>query len=343
MSKIRTLSQLNDAGFNVDGLEPVASSYDIGVSAEMLRQIKAANDPVGLQFIPSLNELNVLDDELDDPIADEAYSPVRGIVHRYPDRVLFKVSNVCAVYCRYCFRRDKIGAGSDHLSSDDFENALDYVSNTKDIWEVILTGGDPLTLSVKKLQRIVEVINRLDHIKILRIHSRIPIANPAVLVDTIYSVLESCEKSVYLVVHVNHADEITDDAIYALTAFRDTGCSILSQSVLLRGVNDNVQVLEDLFRTLAVYHVQPYYLHHLDRARGTSHFRVSLERGKALMAGLQGRVSGACLPKYMLDIPGGYGKVQVNDSSVCLVSEGVYEVTDYKGRTHIYTEGAIHD
>lgn len=341
MSRIRTLDQLSDAGFDVEGLEPVVSHYDLGISPEMRGQIKAANDPVGLQFIPSRRELDVRNDEMDDPIGDDVYSPVPGIVHRYPDRVLFKVSNVCAVYCRYCFRREKIGVGSEHLSADDFDQALAYIAETSEIWEVILTGGDPLTLSEKKLERIIRALNEIEHVKILRVHSRIPVANPSLISDTILSVFEKSVQSLQLVVHVNHADEITGDALTLLNKLSKTGFNIMSQSVLLKGVNDNVEALENLFRTLVRHRVQPYYLHHLDRARGTSHFRVSLERGKSLMKGLQGRISGICIPRYVLDIPGGHGKTPINDSTVRLISSGRYEITDYRGNVHFYEEGDL--
>lgn len=342
MSKrLRTLDDLASAGFDTDGLEAIAARYDIGVSPEILGQIKAANDVIGLQFIPSVYEGIVLRDEQEDPIGDEAHSPVSGIVHRYPDRVLFKVTNVCAVYCRYCFRREKIGAGSAHLSADDFEVALDYIKTHPEIWEVILTGGDPFVLSAQKLERIVDAIEGMDHVKVLRIHTRIPVANPRKINDTVMSVLNKTSQSLHVVLHVNHQDEITPEAVDVLCALRRAGCSLLSQSVLLRGVNDSVEALEGLFRSLVTHQVQPYYLHHLDRARGTSHFRVSLERGQELMRGLQGRVSGVCLPRYMLDIPGGHGKVPINGATVRPLGAGRYEVTDYRGFKHVYVEDPL--
>lgn len=339
--RLRTLRDLEGAGVDVAGLERVVASYDVGVSPEMVGQINAANDPIGRQFIPSLQELNVQPDEREDPIGDDAHSPVPGIVHRYPDRVLFKVTNVCAVYCRYCFRREKIGAGSAHLSADDFEGALAYIKTHPEIWEVILTGGDPFVLSAAKLARIFDAIESMDHVKVLRIHSRIPVANPSKISDTVIRVLNKFTKSLQVVLHVNHKDEMTPQAIAVLDKMRGAGCSLLSQSVLLKGVNDNVRALEDLFRALVTYQVQPYYLHHLDRARGTSHFRVPLERGQDLMRDLQGRVSGVCLPRYMLDIPGGHGKVPINDATVRPMGAGRYEVTDYRGFTHVYMEGDV--
>lgn len=341
MNRLRTLGQLEKAGFDVDGLAPVAARYDIGVSPEMLGQVRVANDPIGLQFIPSSREVNILDDEHEDPTGDDPHSPVRGIVHRYPDRVLFKVSNVCAVYCRYCFRREKIGAGSEHLNPEDFENAFAYIEKNPDVWEVILTGGDPFTLSSDKLKRIIERLNHVEHVKVLRIHSRIPVANPSLIDDTTLSVLKSYSKSLQIVLHINHADEMTGAAANVLRQMHLSGCSLSSQSVLLKGVNDNSETLENLFRSLIAHQVQPYYLHHLDRAKGTSHFRVSLERGQELMQSLQGRVSGICLPRYVVDIPGGYGKVPINPSTVRFIEKGRYEITDYNGGKHFYDEGDV--
>ncbi len=246
------------------------------------------NDPIGRQYIPNLAELNICADENTDPIGDDAHSPVKGIVHRYPDRALLKITNICAVYCRYCFRRDIIGAGSDHLISDDYAEAINYIKSHKEIWEVILTGGDPLILSAGKLQIIMDDLCTIDHVKVIRVHTRIPVANPDIIDNTILSVLESVTKSVYIVLHVNHAKEITEKSEDKILQLRRVNCSILSQSVLLNGVNDDAKTLERLFKKLIGMHVKPYYLHHLDRAKGTSHFRVSLARGRKIMKELQG-------------------------------------------------------
>ncbi|MGH1456110.1 MAG: KamA family radical SAM protein [Alphaproteobacteria bacterium] len=266
------------------------------------------------------------------------YSPMRGIVHRYPDRVLFKITNICAVYCRYCFRKEMIGAGAEHLSDEDFDAAIEYIRTHPQIWEVILTGGDPLILSARRLQKVVDSLNGIDHVRVIRIHTRIPIAQPSRIDETMLSVLKSVTKSLQMVVHVNHVREISDAARSAISSIRGVNVSLFSQSVLLKGVNNSPYILEDLFRELTILHVVPYYLHHLDRAKGTSHFRVSIEEGKEIMRDLQGRVSGISLPKYMLDIPGGHGKVPINDESVARLKDGIYRVTDYRGCTHLYIE-----
>lgn len=342
--RFRSLADLAGAGLLPVGDEAryiqLAGQYDIGISDHVRSLIRKTGRPekdvIGRQYIPTLDELNVLSDEESDPIGDEIYTPVGGIVHRYGDRVLFKVTNVCAVYCRYCFRREMVGAGAEHLSDDDFDRAIAYIKSHNEIWEVILTGGDPFVLSPRRLQKIIESLNAIEHVKIIRIHTRTPVANPSLVSDTLISVLKLSTKPIHVVLHINHVKEITADVVQKISRLRAVNCSILSQSVLLKGVNDDASVLENLFRKLVTLHVQPYYLHHLDRAKGTSHFRVSLERGQEIMKDLQGRVSGICLPKYMLDIPGGHGKIPVNESYVQVRDGDVYFVEDYQGCTHLY-------
>ena len=349
--RLRSIEDVREAGLlsndadSEDAYARLERQYDIGVTDHVVGQIQdlpsLKNDPVGRQYIPSLEELTVKNDEESDPISDGIYTPVRGIVHRYPDRVLLKISNVCAVYCRYCFRREMIGAGSEHLNDDDFEAAIDYIKAHKEVWEVILTGGDPLILSARRLQKIMEALEAIEHVKIIRIHTRIPVVYPDKIDDTILSVLKTISKAVYIVVHVNHVQEISESVESKILALFRANCSILSQSVLLKGVNDNVDALEKLFKNLVCIHVKPYYLHHLDRAKGTSHFRVSIKRGQEIMADLQGRVSGICLPKYMLDIPGGHGKIPVTQGYITGLDHNTYRVEDYQGCEHLYFDEEV--
>ncbi len=298
----------------------------------------AEKGAVARQYIPNDAELNILTDESSDPIGDEKHSPVGGIIHRYPDRVLFKVSNICDVYCRYCFRGDMIGAGSYSLNDDDLTRAIEYIESQKQVWEVILSGGDPLVLSARRLGKIFDALDEIEHVKIIRIHTRIPVSNPLKINDTLLSVLKDSSKAVHIVLHVNHAAEITSDVSAVIFKFRQNNCSVLSQSVLLNGVNDDAKILEDLFKKLISIHVKPYYLHHMDRAKGTSHFRVSIKRGQEIMRELQGRVSGICLPKYMLDIPHGHGKIPIDVPYINMLDDDKYCVEDYKGRKHSYRD-----
>ncbi|MCB1591381.1 MAG: lysine-2,3-aminomutase-like protein [Alphaproteobacteria bacterium] len=343
-TRYKSVSDLEQAG-----LLPGACSHDyadlgaryaIGVNSQVVGTIAdpvcPLQDPVGRQYLPSPEELQRAPEELRDPTGDEAHSPVTGIVHRYPDRVLLKISNICAVYCRYCFRREMVGPGQETLTDADLEKALAYIEATPAIWEVILTGGDPLVLSARRLESILDRLNRIAHVQVVRIHSRVPVADPQRITKTLCSVLKTSAKPLYVVIHINHPQEITESVVEALRELRASGCSLLSQSVLLKGVNDDARVLDSLFRALIGLHVKPYYLHHPDLAPGTGHFRVDIETGRAIMRALQGRLSGICLPRYVLDIPGGFGKVPIEHCYAAVQEDGDYLVEDIDGRVHAY-------
>jgi lysine 2,3-aminomutase len=299
---------------------------------------RAADDPLVLQFLPESREMNSLAYESADPIGDDSHSPVPGIVHRYPDRVLLKAAHACAVYCRFCFRREMIGSNGTALIDDALDSAIHYIRGRPEVWEVILTGGDPFTLSARRLADVVSRLAAIAHVRILRIHSRAPIIAPDSIDEALIHALDN-PLPVYLAVHVNHPDEITEPVVAALRRLSNGGIVLLSQTVLLRGVNDDAGVLETLFRRLVTLKVRPYYLHHPDLAPGTSHFRVPIEVGQALVRELRGRLSGLCQPTYVLDIPGGYGKVPVGPSYLGRDSiSGVREILDYCGERHEYPE-----
>ncbi len=293
------------------------------------------NDPVAKQYIPQIKELKILPEERIDPIGDDTYMPVNGVVHRYPDRVLLKLSNICAVYCRYCFRREMIGTGSGVLSVKDLTVAIDYIRNHPEIWEVILSGGDPLILSVRYLEDVFDQLSDIRHVQVLRIHTRVPIAAPEKITKELCDLFAQ-KKPLYIVLHVNHSQEITPDVEAAIEKLQAAGCILLSQSVLLKGVNDDSHVLETLFRRLVVLGVKPYYIHHLDLAPGTSHFRVSIKDGQAIMRRLLGRISGLCQPQYMLDIPGGAGKVPINPYYIEELEDESFVVESYNGDKYTY-------
>ena len=293
------------------------------------------DDPIARQYIPQPQELIQTRGENADPIGDETHSPVKGIVHRYPDRVLFKPANICAVYCRYCFRREKVGPGSEVLNDDERKAALNYIRKNKNIWEVILTGGDPLILSPRQLNEIMRELNNIEHVQVIRFHTRIPIADPARITPQLINAL-TINKAVYMPLHINHAREITDDVICAIKDLQKAGVILLSQSVLLKGVNDNVETLEELYRRLVTIGVKPYYLHHPDFAPGTSHFRLSIKDGQAIVKQLLGRLSGLCQPTYMLDIPEGHGKIPLTPCYIKELEENTYTLENYKGDTYSY-------
>lgn len=324
---------------NDPAIAAVMERYAVSVTEHVLSAMETHDtlaDPVARQYLPAADELVNTPEELDDPIGDDAHSPVKGIVHRYPDRVLLKPVHVCAVYCRFCFRREKVGPGSEALSADELAAAIDYIKNAPQVWEVILTGGDPFVLSARRLRDIMTALNAIPHVQVIRFHTRVPVADPVRITDDVIAALES-EKAVYVVLHANHAQELTGSVKTCARKFIAAGIPLLSQSALLRGVNDKPEALENLFRALTAMKVKPYYLHHPDLAPGTSHFRLTIAEGQDIMRRLQGRVSGVALPRYVLDIPGGHGKVPVEPRWIAPAQNGDgYTVQDYRGNSHPY-------
>lgn len=320
-------------------IETVARHFSIAISPAMAELIQHPDDPIGRQFVPSVAELTERPEERADPIGDQAFSPLKGIVHRYPDRVLLKPSHLCPVYCRFCFRREKVGRAGETLSPAELEAALDYIRRDPKIWEVILTGGDPLLLSPRRLARIVADLDAIPHLGVIRLHSRVPVVAPELVNAAMVRALDA-QKAVYVVIHANHPRELTQAARQACARLVKAGIPLLSQSVLLKGVNDDAETLTRLFRDLVAMRVKPYYLHQADLARGTGHFRTSLKAGQALMRRLRGRVSGLCQPAYVLDLPGGYGKVPVGPCYARETAEsGEHLVEDIDGAVHCYPQG----
>lgn len=319
MPTLRSLDALEREGLLSPDprLEAAAQSMAIAVTPEMAALIDRADlvhDPIARQFVPSVAETEVAPEELADPIGDEFRSPVKGIVHRYPDRVLLKPLHVCPVYCRFCFRREKVGPGGEALSADELDAALAYIRARPEIWEVILTGGDPLMLAPRRLGDLLAALDAMPHVAVIRIHSRVPVADPGRITEELVAALRPRRAGVWLGVHCNHARELTADARTALARLANAGLPLMAQTVLLKGVNDDVETLEQLMRALVAARVKPYYLHHPDLVRGTGHFRVSIADGQALMKALRGRLSGLAQPTYVLDVPGGHGKVPVGPS-----------------------------
>lgn len=311
---LRTVDALLAAGFVApdtrDAVAAVAERYAVAISPAMRALIEHPDDPVGRQFIPDPAELITEEHESADPIADDALSPIKGVVHRYPDRALLKPLLVCPVYCRFCFRRAHVGPDGGLLSEAALQAAYAWFAAHPAIREVILTGGDPLMLSPRRLSSIVAALSAIPHIETLRVHTRVPVAEPGRVTDALAAALDT-DRSMWVAVHANHAREFTPAARTALRRLVSRGIPLLGQSVLLRGVNDSAAALEDLFRAMLAARVKPYYLHQLDPAPGTARFHVPIEEGRRLLRALRGRVTGLAWPTYVLDIPGGYGKVPV--------------------------------
>jgi lysine 2,3-aminomutase len=321
-------------------LRKVAERYAIAVTPNIADAIvrSDSDDPIARQFIPSARELQVHPRELEDPIGDRLKSPAPGIVHRYDDRVLLKIASVCPVYCRFCFRREMVGPDNgEALSPADLAAAINYISTTPAIWEVILTGGDPLILSPRRIGEISEALSRIPHVKILRWHTRVPIVDPDRVTDDLIEALKTTRQTVFVGLHTNHANELTPSASTAISRLADAGIPLVSQTVLLKGVNDTADALEALMRRLVELRVKPYYLHHGDLAPGTAHFRTTIAEGRALMAELRGRLSGLALPTYVLDLPGAHGKVPIERHSD-IAEDGAHLFSDRGGKMHRYED-----
>jgi lysine 2,3-aminomutase len=319
-------------------LQQVAARYAVAITPAVAVLIDPADaeDPIARQFVPDGHELQVTPEESRDPIGDEAHSPVEGIVHRYPDRVLLKLVNACAVYCRFCFRREMVGPGRGGLAPAALDQALAYIHEHPEIWEVILTGGDPLVLSARRLKEVVRRLAAIDHVKVIRVHTRVPVAAPERITAALVRALRT-EKASFVVLHANHPRELTREVRAACARLIDAGVPMLSQSVLLRGVNDDVETLGALLRALVESRIKPYYLHHADLAPGTAHLRTTITEGQALLRALHGRTSGLCQPTYVLDIPGGHGKSPIGP---CYLSTDGAVIEDFNGRRHVYAPTA---
>lgn len=342
----RTVADLEQAGLTGpaerQALERVATRFSISITEPMLDLIDPADprDPLAMQFVPQADELIDSRDELQDPIGDDTHSPLPGIVHRYPDRLLLTPLRICPVYCRFCFRRENVGNNGDGLlSAEQLAAAFDYIESHSEVWEVILSGGDPLMLSPRRLEEIIARLNRIDHVKVIRIHTRVPVVDPERINPAMVAALKN-NKATWVVLHSNHPRELTNEARAACARLIDGGIPMLSQTVLLKSVNNDSETLEELMRALVETRIKPYYLHHADRARGTAHFRTTISQGQSLVRELRGRVSGLCQPEYVLDIPGGAGKVPVAAAWHELQDDGSYAITDYQGGLHRCADSA---
>jgi lysine 2,3-aminomutase len=337
---LRSIAELAEAGLVPAGaaLEAVAARYAVAVTLEMLALIDPRDpaNPIARQFVPDARELERRPEELADPIGDERVTAVPGLVHRYPDRVLLKLTHVCPVYCRFCFRRETVGPeGPPPLSRDALEAAVAYIARDPGIWEVILTGGDPFMLSPRRIADVTQRLGAVPHVKVLRWHTRVPVVDPGRVTPELVEALTSSAKSVYVAVHANHPRELGEAARAACVRLTQAGVPLVSQTVLLKGINDNAETLASLMRAFIEARIKPYYLHHPDLAPGTAHFRLSIEEGQTIVAELRGRLSGLAQPTYVLDIPGGHGKVPVGPS---YVGEDGRLVVDPTGNLHPYPD-----
>ena len=333
---LRKPRELADAGLigpdRVAELETVAARYAVAITPAMANLIDPADpaDPIARQFVPDVAELTTTPDERVDPIGDGAHEVSEGLIHRYPDRVLLKFVSACAVYCRFCFRRETVGQGSG-MSAAALAAALAYIGAHPELWEVIVSGGDPLVATPRRLAALTSALAAIDHVKVIRFHTRVPVVAPERVTGDLIAALKADGATTWVAIHANHARELTAEARAALRRLAEAGISLVSQTVLLKGVNDDAQTLADLMRAFVAAGVKPYYLHHADLAPGTAAFRTTVADGRALMKALRGRLSGLAQPTYVLDIPGGFGKVPLGPD----FSDGD-GVEDFNGVRHAY-------
>lgn len=311
---------------NVD-LDRVTERFPMRVNPYLLSLIGADDDPIGRQVIPSRDEIED-DAVIADPLCEERQSPAPQVIHRYPHRVVLLVSDRCAVHCRFCMRKRRVGGGQVPLAS--LEKGIAYIRGNSRINEVILSGGDPLMRSDQTLSRLLDSLKAISHIRLLRIHTRMPSVLPMRITEPLVERLSHC-RPLYVNVHFNHPAEITPEARAACARLADAGIPLGSQTVLLKGVNDDSDVLFRLFESLLEIRVRPYYLHQLDRVPGTAHFNVPIETGLSLMQSLRGRLSGMAMPQFMVDIPGGGGKVALTPDAVVHKSAEAWTIKNWQG------------
>jgi lysine 2,3-aminomutase len=314
---LESLSALT--GMDLEALEParpVIDRYALAVTPAMGTLIRAGSAGIASQFLPDPRELDHDPAERADPIDDALFSPLPGVVHRYRDRVLLKVVSACPVYCRFCFRREMVGPSGEAMNGPDLDAALDYIARDRAITEVILTGGDPFMLSPRRIEALMDRLSHIEHVELVRWHTRVPMVDPMRVNPALVAAIAGARQTVWVAVHANHPDEFTTEAAVALARLAHAGIGLVSQSVLLAGVNDDIDTLSALMRAFLRHRVKPYYLHHPDLAPGTAHFRLPVARGQALVAQLREQLTGLAQPTYVLDVPGAAFKAPLQQAHV---------------------------
>ena len=328
-----TLTESEEAFFSYKGednkLKFMVNSYYASLAGEDV------SDPVRRQFIPTCEEFKIKEYELTDPLGEDEYSPLPRLIHRYRDRVLLLVTDVCAMYCRHCFRRSFSGHDAGVISTDELKAVAVYLSEHSEINEILLSGGDPLTCSDRKIHEILQTIRSVRPEIVIRLATRIPVVLPVRLTDNLVGILAE-NGPIWIVTQFNHKNELSETAAERIEKLVDRGLPVLNQSVLLKGVNDNVMALEELFQALVRLRIKPYYLFQGDLAAGTSHFRVSISEGRKLMSQLRVRISGLALPVYAVDMPGGGGKIPLTGNFSVGEDEKNYYFRNIEGKEYSY-------
>jgi lysine 2,3-aminomutase len=295
-----------------------------------------SSHPLRRNVIPVVEELIELSGEHTDPLNEKSFSPVKGIVHRYPDRVLFTVTQICSNYCRYCTRSHSVGK-LDKLGRVDYEKAFNYIATHPEVRDVLISGGDPLTLSDEVLDYILSNIRKIEHVEIIRIGTRVPVVLPMRITDNLVKILRKYHP-LFLSLHFSHPSEITDECASACIKLADGGFPLGSQTVLLKGINDNVTVMKDLMHKLLKIRVRPYYLYQCDLIPGSGHFRTTVKKGLEIIRGLRGFTSGYAVPTYVVDAPGGGGKIPLLPDYVIEHNSDHIVLQNYRGTICEYPE-----
>lgn len=293
--------------------------------------------PIRMQAVPTINETHVLPCEMADPLGEEGDSPVPNIVHRYPDRVLFLVTRTCAMYCRHCTRRRVVGEEDCFISKLEIEAAVNYIAKTPQIRDVLISGGDPLTMSNTALEYIIARLRRIDHVEIIRIGTRVPVVLPMRITPELLSMLKKYQP-IWINTHFNHPKELTPESIKACGDIADAGIPLGNQSVLLKGINDNTSIMKELLLKLVKARVRPYYLYQCDLSQGLGHFRTRVEIGIEIIRGLTGAISGYAIPRFVIDAPHGGGKVPMNPEYIVSLDDKEVVMHNYKGDTYTYPQ-----
>lgn len=340
---IETFERLLDIKFDPsekEKLKETVKKFPLSITPYYLSLIDSAefrNDPIFLQSFPSPDELIILDEELEDPLSEDTDSPIEGITHRYPDRVLFHISNICSMYCRHCTRKRKVGDIDYIPGKEKLLKGIEYIRNTPEVRDVLLSGGDPLMLSDEYLDWILSEISSIPHVEVIRIGTRMPVVLPYRITDDLVNVLKKYHP-IWLNTHFNHPREITSSSKEALKKLADAGIPLGNQTVLLAGVNDCQRIIKKLVHKLVQSRVRPYYLYQCDLSEGLSHFRTPIGKGIEIMENLIGHTSGFAVPTYVIDAPHGGGKIPVMPNYIISWSTNRVILRNYEGIITTYKE-----
>lgn len=336
VNNLVTLEELAETfAVNPVAIDAVAQRYPVRITRHYYNLIKTKNDPIWLQAVPDIRELHD-DCQQPDPLNEQGLSPVPGLIHRYPDRVVWLVANECAVYCRFCMRKRRVGCSGGGISPDSVREALSYIAAHPAINDVILSGGDPLLLEDEQLAELLSSLRAIPHVAIIRIGTRVPVTFPERITPQLAALLKRYQP-LYINTHFNHPVEINCSSQQACGLLADAGIPLGNQTVLLKGVNDTPAVMQELLRGLLVIRVKPYYLHQMDLVKGTGHFRTPVSTGLALMASLRGHVSGLAVPYYVIDLPEGKGKVPLLPGHE-IDPSGLLKLRTYSGEQVVYQD-----